>query len=179
MEEFEQQRGYRISKSTFPDFEAAYLHAFRGRPVTPPSSQDPQQLWLSQQLASLVDSRECLIASSRFTFDESGEKYFKPRDVFQDTLDEVLRDPKIDVRRFARCDVCRAFFYRPRESSRTCSRKCENVLVARERYARQKQNRAKALELRSQGKTPFQIAHDLDIKLAKVRGYLASEKGKG
>jgi hypothetical protein len=133
----------------------------------------PENLWLSQQLASLVDSGKCLVGSVIATIDAaSGHTRFSARDMFQDVLDEVLRDPRVDSRRFARCKECNRFFYRPRESSRTCSRKCENRLVARERYAREKQNRVRALELQSQGKTPFEIRHELGLQLAKVRNYL-------
>jgi hypothetical protein len=146
---------------------AAYDRLQHHSPATP---------WLAQQLASLVDTGECLIASVTAIAGADGRTRFGGRGMLQDMLDEAVRHPKIDLRRFARCQVCHAFFYRPRKRSRTCSRKCENILAAREHYAREKQNRAKALELDSRGKNPWQIGRELGIKAAKVGSYLAGRK---
>jgi len=91
---------------------------------------------------------------------------------YANLLSQVVAHPGIDLRRFAGCEVCQAFFYKPRQRSRTCSTKdekrCENVLKAREHYKRVK----KARELRAQGKTLFQIARALGVSTKKARAYL-------
>jgi hypothetical protein len=89
--------------------------------------------------------------------------------MFGDLFVDALTHPKIDLRRFARCTACQAFFYKPREKSRACSRKCENVLMAREHYARQ----TRARELSRQGKSVPEIARALNVADPKVRRYLS------
>jgi hypothetical protein len=132
--------------------------------------------WLRQQLAFLVDHDCWPLVDAWETVDRStGRRVIKMANLFQDLLLDVRNHPKIDLRRFARCanDKCRAFFYKRRATtSRACSRKCEDILMSREYSAREKQNRAKALALYSQGKTAFQIAPKLKVSVARVRAYL-------
>jgi hypothetical protein len=91
---------------------------------------------------------------------------------YHNVLLRVLGDPKIDVRRFQCCAVCKAFFYQPRLSSRACSRKCVDVLMARERYARLQT----ALQLQAQGKSTAEIAAHLHIAPGQVRRYLKQRR---
>jgi hypothetical protein len=131
-----------------------------------------EHLWLKQQLDFLIDNGKLVVPPYVASPGPSGRTVVEPVNIFQALVDDLLRDSRIDLGRFARCEICRKFFYKARDKSKTCSRRCENILVARQHYATVKQNRAQARELHSQGKNAFQIAHDLDIPLAKVRDYL-------
>ena len=92
---------------------------------------------------------------------------------YQDVLKQALSHRGIDARRFKRCVACNAFFYQPRRKSRACSRKCEDVLMSREHYEREKNRRQQARELRAEGKTIFEIAAALKLPTKKVRPYIA------
>ena len=96
----------------------------------------------------------------------------RPLGPYQNILERVLRDRQIDARRFARCAACEAFFYKPRQASQACGRKCENVLMSRRHYCREKERQQKVLELRGRGKLVPDIARELGVKVDKVRRYL-------
>ena len=86
-----------------------------------------------------------------------------------DTLfEKAVTNPTIDWRRFAKCDACSRFFYKPRKGSQTCTRKCANVISQRERYARVKL----AHELSKQGMSLKKIAHELGVDLGQAQRYL-------
>jgi hypothetical protein len=91
---------------------------------------------------------------------------------YHDVLHRALRHPKMDARRFKLCAVCTGFFYQRRLSSRVCSRKCVNVLMAREHYHRVQT----ALQLKAQGKNVSEIAVELGIKPNQVRRYLVQRR---
>jgi hypothetical protein len=100
-------------------------------------------------------------------------------------FEQVFANRRINPRRFARCAACQAFFYKPRMRSRACSRKCENALMSRAHYQREKERREKALALYAQGSSSHEIARTLDFKrntnkkaaLKKVCRYL-TERSK-
>jgi hypothetical protein len=91
-----------------------------------------------------------------------------------DLFSRVLEHRAIDLRRFARCanNKCQAFFYKPRLSSQACSRKCVDVLMAREHYHRVQT----ALQLKAQGKNLSEIAAHLRVKPNQVRRYLKQRR---
>lgn len=95
---------------------------------------------------------------------------------YQNVFERALGHRKMDARRFARCanNKCGSFFYKPRLSSQACSRKCEDVLMSRMHYFREKERRMRALELENQRKDPHDIARILGVSLKRVRHYLAS-----
>jgi hypothetical protein len=135
--------------------------------------QGPAQanrIWLAQQLAFIVDY-SCwpdFPGGWNVIDPKTGHVTKVPANIFQELLLDVVNDPRIDPRRFARCAACQAFFYKPRGKSRACSRKCENVLMAREHYARIK----RARELACQGKSQTKIAAELKVKPVQVLAYL-------
>jgi hypothetical protein len=91
---------------------------------------------------------------------------------YHDALVRVLEDPRIDKRRFRRCEACRSFYYQPRLRSRACSKKCENVLLARTHYRREKDRRQTAHRLRAEGQSMTEIAKVLGVKIGRVRRYI-------
>jgi hypothetical protein len=99
---------------------------------------------------------------------------------YQDIFERVLAHPGVDPRRFGRCEneKCRAFFYKPRHKSRACGRKCEDVLMSREHYWREKARREDALKMKAQGKNLHEIAAALGVNMARVRRYIAANREK-
>jgi hypothetical protein len=99
---------------------------------------------------------------------------------YQDIVARVLADRAIDLLRFARCanTKCGASYYKPRLSSQACSRRCENVLMARVHHEREKKRRTQALELRTQGKSLSEIARTLGVRLKRARQYVANKQPK-
>jgi hypothetical protein len=93
-----------------------------------------------------------------------------------DVVSEMLADPRIDRRRFARCSNCQKFYYKPRLRSRACSKRCEDALRSREHYWLEVGRRECALTLHREGRSISEIARMLGVKLTPVRRYLA---GKG
>jgi len=91
---------------------------------------------------------------------------------YDGVLVDALRNSGVDAGRFARCAVCQAFFYKPRQRSRACSGQCENALKGREHYARMK----RAQELKNQDKSLFEIARELGVKAGQVRKYLSAKE---
>lgn len=102
----------------------------------------------------------------------------RPLGPYQNILERVLTDRRIDKRRFARCAVCEIFFYKPRHKSQACSRKCEDVLMSRAHYHREKERQQKVLELCDRGKRVSDIASELGLEADKIRRYIkaASER---
>jgi hypothetical protein len=106
---------------------------------------------------------------------------------YQDAFLRALDHPKIDARRFRLCEACSGFFYQPRWKSRACSRKCEDVLMSRVHYYREKECRARVRELRkhlyAQGKSVSlivsSIAAELGLKPSRVRRYLNEGRHNG
>jgi hypothetical protein len=96
---------------------------------------------------------------------------------YQNVLADVLDHPKIDFRRFARCsnEKCFAFYYKPRRSSQACSIRCEDVLMSRAHYQREKERSQHIFKLYGQGESIFAIARILKIKSGLVRKCLASK----
>ena len=94
-----------------------------------------------------------------------------------DVVSEMLADPRIDRRRFARCVNCQKVYYKPRVRSRACSKRCEDALRSREHYWLGIGRRECALTLHREGRSLFEIASTLGIKPKQVRRYLAG-KGK-
>lgn len=99
---------------------------------------------------------------------------------YQVVVARVLADRAIDLRRFARCAnaKCGAFYYKPRLRSQACSRRCENVLMARVHSEREKKRCTQALDLRAQGKSLSEIARTLGVKLNRARQYVANRQPK-
>jgi DNA-binding CsgD family transcriptional regulator len=99
---------------------------------------------------------------------------------YQDVFKGMLDHSGPDVRRFARCahEKCRSFFYRPRLSSRACSKRCENALRAREHYWLEIGRREVANTLQSGRKSVLEIASWLGISPKRVRQYLSNTKEK-
>jgi hypothetical protein len=115
--------------------------------------------------------------------DETGRVRSKPLSGlgdYQDLFDRVLAHPGVDPRRFGRCEneKCRAFFYKPRGRSRACGRKCEDVLMSREHYWREKARREDALKMKAQGKNLREIAAALGVNMARVRRYITANREK-
>jgi hypothetical protein len=101
-----------------------------------------------------------------------------------DILEQVVfpeKHPGIDISRFARCQVCDAFFYKPRRTSRACSKTCEDKLVQREYYQRKKQRegqrRQEALRLHAEGKrSTYEIARIVGVTRKRVEQYIQQER---
>jgi len=130
--------------------------------------------------AGFIDERREL----RWTWvDETGRVRSRPISglgEYQDLFERALAHPGVDPRRFGYCenDKCRAFFYRPRGRSRACGRKCEDVLMSREHYWREKARREVALKLKAQGVNLREIAAALGVSMARARRYLTANREK-
>ena len=99
---------------------------------------------------------------------------------YQDIFERVLAHPGVDPRRFGYCEneKCGAFFYKPRGRSRACGRKCEDVLMSREHYWREKARREVALKLKAQGVNLREIAAALGVSMARARRYITANREK-
>ncbi len=98
----------------------------------------------------------------------------------QDLFERALAHPGVDPRRFGYCEneKCRAFFYKPRHKSRACGRKCEDVLMSREHYWREKARHEVALKLKAQGVNLREIAAALGVSMTRVRRYITANREK-
>ena len=169
--------------------ESRWLHMGSAGAIA--GSLEPDQL-VAEELSDLANQLSDFIAGA-----ESGEQFITTRAVLegwrvnretgrfesepvaalgpcQDVLSRVL--PKIEAHRLARCVACQCFFYKPRLSSQACSRKCENVLMSRRHYYREKEHRERALELLKQGESVSVIARALCLKPDRVRRYLTANR---
>jgi hypothetical protein len=147
---------------------------------------------LAFELKELVRAVDAIIAADKNDFPISQTQYslvhtdretgrrrlisLTPLAGYQDIITRVVLHPGIDLSRFARCQVCEGFFYKPRKGSRACCKKCENALLQKEHYHREKQRRDTALRLEAEGKNLFEIADELGVKTALVRRHI-SDKG--
>jgi hypothetical protein len=139
-----------------------------------------QILISNQGRAGFIDERREL----RWTWvDETGRVQSKPISglgEYQGLLERVLAHLGVDLRRFGYCEneKCGAFFYKPRHKSRACGRKCEDVLMSREHYWREKARREVALKLKAQGVNLREIAAALGVSMTRVRRYLTANREK-
>jgi hypothetical protein len=130
--------------------------------------------------AGFIDERREL----RWTWvDETGRVRSKPISglgEYQDLFERALARPGVDLRRFGYCenDKCGAFFYKPRGRSRACGRKCEDVLMSREHYWREKARREVALKMKAQGVNLREIAAALGVSMTRARRYLTANREK-
>jgi hypothetical protein len=151
----------------------------------------PAEYSVQMACQRLADQLDRLMVGSRFVLAQSNTFWTRldratgqierqplaPLGRYENVFVRVLEHPGIDKRRFARCanEKCLAFFYRPRLSSRACSRRCENALLAREHYWLEAGRRESALTLRAQGRTLFEIARALGVGLSRAREYLSGK----
>jgi hypothetical protein len=157
-------RHFRISPKDAPSYKAVCLEC----------------MGLSIQLELLMTNGEVTaerkqVFTAKLSRDtgQIEQREISPLGVYQNIFARAIPHRKIDFRRFARCVVCEGFFYKPRLSSRACSHKCEDVLMSREHYDRERERRERAVNLRNQGKSLHEIARELGVGLMRARRYVS------